>query len=303
MNDELDLPAELERTRQRFLGLVAEIRPDLHRYCARMTGSVVDGEDIVQDTLARAYFALPELDAFPQLRPWLFAIAHRRAIDHLRRYEQRMREPLDAEAELATGSEPADDAIARVEAVRAALSRFIGLPPVQRSAVVLKDVLGHSLEEIGALLELSIPAVKAALHRGRQQLRNTPEPSFEEDTPPSPALVRYVELFNARNWDGVRAMLADDVRLDVVSRVQRRGSAVGSYFERYAILPDWHLVPAFLEGREVLAVLPRAGDCAPSYFIALALSHGLVHTIRDFRHVPYITRDARIRLAHPMLRA
>ena len=55
--------------------------------------------------------------------------------------------------------------------MRAALSRFVELPPAQRSAVILKDVLGHSLEEIAALLELSVPAVKAALHRGRTRLQ------------------------------------------------------------------------------------------------------------------------------------
>ena len=78
-----------------FLALVSELRPELHRYCARMTGSIIDGEDIVQDTLARAYFALPELEELPPLRAWLFRIAHNRAVDFLRSYERRMSEPLD----------------------------------------------------------------------------------------------------------------------------------------------------------------------------------------------------------------
>ena len=82
--------------RRRFLELVADLRPELHRYCARMTGSVADGEDIVQETLARAYYLLPEMNQMPAFRPWLFRIAHNRALDHLRRYEARMSEPLDA---------------------------------------------------------------------------------------------------------------------------------------------------------------------------------------------------------------
>ena len=81
--------------RRRFLELVADLRPELHRYCARMTGSVADGEDIVQETLARAYYVLPEMETMPALRPWLFRIAHNRALDHLRRYEVRMGEPLE----------------------------------------------------------------------------------------------------------------------------------------------------------------------------------------------------------------
>ena len=79
------LIATLEEGRRQFLELVADVRPDLHRYCARMTGSVTDGEDVVQDTLARAYYQLSELRELPPLRPWLFRIAHNRAIDHLRR--------------------------------------------------------------------------------------------------------------------------------------------------------------------------------------------------------------------------
>src|SRR5438552_1339945 len=83
---ERDLIGDLRLTRERFATLVAEIRPELHRYCARMTGSIADGEDVVQDTLARAYYALEELDEVQPLRAWLFRIAHNRAVDLNRRY-------------------------------------------------------------------------------------------------------------------------------------------------------------------------------------------------------------------------
>src|SRR5207249_7268002 len=151
----------LKEGRQRFLELVADIRPDLHRYCARMAGSVADGEDIVQDTLARAYYTLSEVEVLPARRPWLFQIAHNRALDQLRRYERRMGEPLDRVTGTAadTTGDP-EDALAREQATQAAISRFTELVPPQRSAVILKDVLGHSLEEIAELLELSVPAVK-----------------------------------------------------------------------------------------------------------------------------------------------
>src|SRR6266851_6864238 len=88
--------SDLQEGRRRFLALVEDVRPDLHRYCARMVGSVVDGEDVVQDTLARAYYELSALREPPALRAWLFRIAHNRALDHMRRYERRMSEPLDA---------------------------------------------------------------------------------------------------------------------------------------------------------------------------------------------------------------
>src|SRR5437870_11311867 len=85
----------LQDARRRFLDLIDEVRPDLHRYCARMTGSITDGEDVVQDTLARAYYELAELKEMPALRPWLFRIAHNRAIDYMSSYKRRMSEQLD----------------------------------------------------------------------------------------------------------------------------------------------------------------------------------------------------------------
>ena len=67
-----------------FLALAGELRPELHRYCARLMGSVIEGEDVVQDTFTRAYVALDELQEVPPLRAWLFKIAHNRAVDLLR---------------------------------------------------------------------------------------------------------------------------------------------------------------------------------------------------------------------------
>jgi RNA polymerase sigma factor (sigma-70 family) len=291
--------AAADEARRRFLELVADLRPALHRYCARMTGSTADGEDIVQDTLLRAYDALSELDHVPPLRPWLFRIAHNRALDHLRRYDRRMGQSLDASADRPSDAfaDP-EEALAREQAVRAALSLFIQLAPAQRSAVVLKDVLGHSLEEIAELLELTVPAVKAALHRGRTRLRELErEPGAAPARAVSPAVARYARLINARDWDGVRAMLADDVRLDLVSHATRIGRHdVDIYYTNYARL-DLHMVPAWLDGREVLAVFRDRTEPHPSYFIQLTVAGERIAVIRDYRYVPYILQDAALLLA------
>src|ERR1700722_86063 len=93
------MSAALQQARREFLALVEQLRPDLHRYCARMVGSVIDGEDVVQDTLAKGYYELSALKEPPALRAWLFRIAHNRALDYLRRYERRMSEPLDPHSE------------------------------------------------------------------------------------------------------------------------------------------------------------------------------------------------------------
>jgi RNA polymerase sigma-70 factor (ECF subfamily) len=170
---------------------------------------------------------------------------------------------------------------------------------------VLKDVLGHSVEEIASLVGLTVPAVKAALHRGRETLRRTEEAAAKQRagraTPTiSPEMVRYVALFNAHDWEGVRAMLAEDVRLDLVSRSRRSGRLdVGGYFGNYEELGGWYLVPAWLEGREVVAVFRTDGDALPAYFIELAFSEGRLTSIKDFRYVPYIASEARLVCAPP----
>jgi RNA polymerase sigma-70 factor (ECF subfamily) len=92
-------------------------------------------------------------------------------------------------------------------------------------------------------------------------------------------------------------MLADDVKLDLVSRRKAAGRRdVGSYFTNYGRVSDWYLVPAWLDGREVLAVLPEANAARPRYFIELALSDGKIVAIRDFRFVTYIGHEAAIEM-------
>jgi RNA polymerase sigma-70 factor, ECF subfamily len=293
------LIGQLERGRRQYLALVEPVRAELHRYCARMTGSVADGEDVVQETLAAAYYELSQLKELPPLRPWLFRIAHNRAIDHWRREQVRQAEPLDAAAEVA--DEPArepDHVLARHQAVHAAISSFLELAPAQRACVILKDVLEHSLDDIAVELDMSVPAVKAALHRGRAALpAAAPPAAAPRPREVSAALQRYASLFNAHDWDGVRSMLADDVKLDLVSRRKLAGREVGSYFTNYDSARDWQLTPAWLDGREVLGVRRQANDARSGYIIALDWRDGRVQTIRDYRYVPYIVQDAELRFA------
>jgi RNA polymerase sigma-70 factor (ECF subfamily) len=278
------LPA-FAAAREQFLALVQEIRPELHRYCARLTGSVIEGEDVVQDALAKALYAMSMQAEMPPLRPWLFRIAHNAAIDRLRSHGHKHTE---TRAEL-DDVMPLDD---RPDpyAVRAAIARFLALTVTQRSAVILKDVLGHSLEEAAATMDTTVPAVKAALVRGRAALKATEEPAPMSDPATRAQLDAYARLFNARDWDGVRTLIGEDCRLDLVSKSQRRGPAVGMYFTNYA-KENIRLEVVRLDGREVLAGI-REGDTAPSYFILLDYDGDRVSSIRDFKYVPYIAADA-----------
>ena len=287
--------------RAELLALTGELRGELHRYCARLMGSVIDGEDVVQDTLARAFVALQELEEMPQLRPWLFRIAHNRALDLLRGRTVRAAEPIEAAFDVADPASPDPvEMLMRQEAVKTAVSRFVELPTVQRSVVILKGVLDQSLIEIAALLDLTVDAVKGHLARGRARLRqiNAQAGPVAEARPASAAVARYVALFNQRDWDALRALLADDVRLHQSTYPARAGAAdVGMFFTIYAKFEGVWLQPAWAEGREVIAVFEDSAGANPSYFMWLEWRDGRISFIRDYRYARYIVDDAELVLA------
>jgi RNA polymerase sigma-70 factor (ECF subfamily) len=266
-------------------------------------GSVIDGEDVVQDTLVRAFVALQDLDEAPPLRPWLFRIAHNRALDLLRGREVRMADPIDGAANVADPDQPDPlEMLMRKEAVKTAVSHFAELPTLQRSVVILKDVLDESLTEIASLLDLSVDGVKGHLARGRAHLReiNAHARRLPDARPTSAAVARYVALFNRRDWEGLRALLADDVKLVQSKYPIRIGSAdVGMFFSiyaSYAKTDDLWLAPAWLEGREVIAVFEDRADLKPSYVMWLEWRDGRIIFIRDYRYVRYVTADAELAL-------
>jgi RNA polymerase sigma factor (sigma-70 family) len=287
--------------RAELLALTTELRPELHRYCARLMGSVIDGEDVVQDTFARALTALADLDDTPQLRPWLFRIAHNRALDLLRSRSVRRTEPIEAASNIADEEVRGPmEVMMRQEAVETAVSRFAELPLVQRSVVILKDVLDEPLKDIADLLDLTVDAVKAHLARGRARLReiNARAATMAVAGPVSAAVARYVALFNAQNWDGLRALLADDVKLQQSTYPVRAGAAdVGRFFTIYATFDGVRLEPAWVEGREVIAVFEPGAGSKPSYFMWLEWRGEQVSFIRDYRYSRYIVDDAKLMLA------
>jgi RNA polymerase sigma-70 factor, ECF subfamily len=277
---------------------LANLRPRLHRYCARMVGSAVDAEDVVQEALLRAIEAFREQTAISNVEAWLFRIAHNAALDFLRR--QLRQRSLDGDEDLTMIADPIDEVHQR-QAAAAGLHTFMRLSVAERSSVILMDVLGYSLEEISSITASRIPAVKAALHRGRERLRAAAaEP---DDRPPpslSPAeraqLSAYVERFNARDFDAVRNMLAEDVRLELVNKTRMRGSTeVGRYFSNYSSVSDWHLQLGFVDRRPAILVRDR-NDAShkPMYFILLSWTGSQIGTIRDFRYARYVAEAAEI---------
>ena len=279
-------------------GLLARMRPRLHRYCARMVGSVIDGEDVLQDALIKAVQAFPSAGGIGNPEGWLFRIAHNTALDFLRRRNRH--EALQSAEEVDMIADSVD-IVANREIAGASLRTFMRLPVAQRSSVILMDVLGCSLKEVCDVMDFSLPAVKAALHRGRAQLR---ELANAPDDLPQPVMSQadrerlgvYVAHFNARDFDAIRSLIADDVRLDLVNKTRMTGKAeVSRYFGNYSKVRDWRLVPGLVEGRPAILVFdPNEPGGRPKYFMLLQWSAGKVATIRDFRHAAYVIDGAEV---------
>src|SRR6202790_5851732 len=276
--------------------LLTAMRPKLHRYCARMVGSVIDGEDVLQDALIKAVEAFASAGPIGNPEGWLFKIAHNTALDFLRRRSRQ--EALRSAEEVDMIADQLDAVLSR-EIASASLRTFMRLPVAQRSSVILIDVLGCSLREVCDIMDFSLPAVKAALHRGRTQLREL------ADRPDDPPLLKmsqtdrdrlgaYIAHFNARDFDAIRAMISEDVRLELVNKLRMNGKAeVSRYFGNYSKVADWHLVPGLVEGHPAILVFdPNQPGSGPKYFMLLQWSADKVASIRDFRHARYIIDGA-----------
>lgn len=283
--------------RQRFEAACASLRPDLHRFCTRMTGSVSDGEDLLQEALVHAFYHLPELREGAALRPWLFRIAHNCCIDWQRRRKALV--PLDDEIE-PTGADVWIDLEQQELAQTALAAIFTELPARERASVVLKDVLGYSLEETAEITASNTGAVKAAVHRARvklEQAMTSQRPRrFSDDE--RRLIDEYVTRFNQRDWPAVQAMLTGDARLEVVGRVE--GPFTGQYFGNYGKLGwDWRIDWAEVEGSPSLVHFQRSDEGSewrPRAVIEVSIEGGRISRIRDYVHVGDLLQDARVRL-------
>lgn len=276
-----------------FLETIATLRPKLHRYCARMTGSVLDGEDVVQDALFQAYRKLDQFDESRPLAPWLFRIAHNQCIDFLRRRE--VREGAEVEALV-------EDSVEPVEAVGHGVDKAIehlvlSLPPKERACVLLKDVFDYSLEEIADLVDSTVGGVKAALNRGRTKLDALQRAGMPAQSAPrrdvSPLLSLYLERFSRRDWDGLLELISADARLRVADRYLG-DVASAPYYSNYAKRSvPWRAAIGTVEDEAVIVVFQqRDGAWNPASLIRIEERANRVVRIVDYNHCPWVLSSA-----------
>jgi RNA polymerase sigma factor (sigma-70 family) len=270
-----------------FAARLQSLRPRLHRYCARMTGSAVTGEDVLQESLVRALDARAQGVAVANLEGWLFRIAHNASLDFLRQRARHTVVPLTEDLEAAP--------LPEADTVAVSFRTFLRLPELQRCAVIMKDVLGHSLEEVAGVAGCTLPAAKSALQRGRAALRHLAQ------APEGPALplmsdaerrriTSYVQLFRGGEFAAIRAQLADEVRLELVNRLRLEGrDQVGPYFTRYAQVAKWQFALGAVEGQPAMLVFDRTDPGArPAHFVLLEWSQERITRIRDYLFAPYV---------------
>ncbi|MBX3460220.1 MAG: RNA polymerase sigma factor [Planctomycetes bacterium] len=211
---------EIRQVRRRFFDVIDPLRPELFRYCRHLARNVWGAEDLVQDTLLKAFAKLGEVHwSIDNPRAYLFRIATNLWIDINRKQtEAAMPEHFDA---------PADAPPPLPSETRQALGAMLhALPPKERAALLLKDVFDFSLEETASYLQTTVGAVKAALHRGREKLalarESTPQPPVA-DLADAALLDRWCEAFNARDMAALTALMLADSTADVVGMVYEFG--------------------------------------------------------------------------------
>jgi RNA polymerase sigma factor (sigma-70 family) len=275
---------------EEFESRLTALRPRLHRYCARMTGSTVDGEDVLQDTLVKALSARAEGASVDNLEGWLFRIAHNTSLDLLRRRARNTVVPLTKDFEAA----PMPD----VDLVAVSFQTFLRLPELQRCAVILKDVLGHSIDEVASITDCTPAAAKSALQRGRTALRQFAQMPTDTRLPLMPAAARqkmaaFVDLFRMGDFNAIRAMLADDVKLELVNRLKWEGrDKIVPYFTRYAEETKWRFSFGAVEGRPAMLVFECSAMEKPAYFVLVDWRNDEISAIRDFLFAPYALESA-----------
>jgi RNA polymerase sigma-70 factor (ECF subfamily) len=256
---------------QAFRRLVEPYRRALVVHCYRMLGSAHDSEDLVQETLLRAWRALDRFEPRAQLQTWLYRIATNACLDELERRPRRP-EPVDPFPDTAVSGtdSPICDPAARYairEGMELALLRAIQeLPGRQRAVLIFRDVLGWTAPEVAEVLESTVASVNSALQRARATI----DQHLPSSQPAAPGdmerelLGRYVDAFEHDDVDGLVELLREDALLRMPPQPPVTGAlAVVRFFRETAAAGDlrhMRLTPTRANGRPAVVVQRRHED-------------------------------------------
>jgi RNA polymerase sigma-70 factor (TIGR02960 family) len=291
-----------------FGELVNPYRRELQVYCYRFLGSVTDAEDALQDTLLSAWQGLPGFEGRASIRTWLYRVATSRCLDALR--SSRRRPPVSPAAADMSGLEPPEptrlgellwlepypDALlegvadaapgpeARYESMESISLAFVTalqlLPPRQRAAVILRDVLGFHAREAASILDTSEESVTSALKRARAALERhqRSSPGREPAPPPGSAaeravVDRFTAAFESADVAGLVALLTEDVWLTMPPLpLEYQGRDLAARFlTATAFRPGWtaRLVPARANHQPAFGLYVRDPETGRFYTVGL----------------------------------
>jgi RNA polymerase sigma-70 factor (TIGR02960 family) len=311
-----------------FRELTDPHRHELQVHCYRILGSMQDAEDVLQETLLAAWHGLERFEQRASLRAWLYRIATNRCLNALRDARRRPPPPLDLPFEPPEPTrvgepawlEPYPDVLlegiidaspgpdARYETRETLELAFIAalqhLPPRQRAALVLRDVLGFRTAEVADILDSSVDSVKAALKRARATLeqRLPPTDRNRSPIPNSPRerelVQRFADAFQADDIDGIVALLTEDAWLTMPpSTLEYQGRfLIGSFLRentnwrrgrRYRLLPTRaNTQPAFATYRTD----PQAPIAHATGLVVLTLEGDRIAAITQFMGPSILSR-------------
>jgi RNA polymerase sigma-70 factor, ECF subfamily len=306
-----------------FSSLTEPYRRELRAHCYRMVGNLEDAEDLVQETLLRAWRARSGFEGRSSLRAWLYRIATNACLDAIKRTRRRVK-VVDApsgsgqapsfdevpwlqpfpdrllEDEVPGGEDPEAAVVGKETIELAFLAAVQHLPPSQRAVLILRDVLGWSASETAEALDGSVAAVNSALQRARARLRELGQAgrlAWSPVVPPTReerlVVQRYMDAHARADAAAVIELLGDDIRFSMPptqARFDGRPAVAAFFVDLFGVdnPGDWRLVPTRANGQPAVANYVRAWG--ESDFAATTLD---VLRIEDGRLIEITTFDAR----------
>jgi RNA polymerase sigma-70 factor (ECF subfamily) len=321
--EELQLAPAGRVDERAFRGLVEAQRAELHAHCYRMLGSLHDADDALQDTLLRAWRALPNFRGQSSLRTWLYRIATNVCLDAIARRPKRVlpidygpatgpgddepAEPLsetmwiepypDETLGVADGDAAPDASYERREALELAfIAALQHLPARQRAVLILRDVLGFSAKETSESLDTTVASVNGALQRARRAVdERVPERSQQAtlrrlgDRRLRRLVERFADAFERGEINAILAMLTEDATFGMppYPRLYRGREAIAdSWLMPGGPPPRLRYVPTRANGQLALGtyVLDRASaGYVPLALDVLTLRGDLIADVTAFR--------------------